>query len=136
MPCITFYLCLYSHAILICWIGEFNIPAMGVYSFIINFVSTGCKDASKWLPYSDKLGNICVALFFVLLLISTFFVNFKVSIKWPKWMQNIFDKIKGLFNKKEETKQLVNEGKAVKDVEFSEEIVNTITEDAKKEEKE
>ena len=82
------------------------------------------------------MGLICVALFFVLLLISTFFVNFKVSIKWPKWMQNIFDKIKGLFNKKEETKQLVNEGKAVKDVEFSEEIVNTITEDAKKEEKE
>jgi simple sugar transport system permease protein len=86
-------------AILICWISGFSIPAMGFYSFLINFVSTGCKDASKWLPYSDKLGNICVALFFVALLISTFFINFRVSIRWPKSIKKFFDKIKGLFKK-------------------------------------
>ena len=136
-------------AILICWIGEFNVPAMGAYSFIINFVSTGCKDASKWLPYSDKLGNICVALFFVLLLVSTFFVNFKVAVKWPKWLQKVFDAIRGFFKKigaifkkkpkdgEEEKKEVVdNNGIAMKDVEFSEEIVDTITEDTKKEEEE
>ena len=123
-------------AILICWIGEFNVPAMGLYSFIINFVSTGCKDAAKWLPYSDKLGNICVALMFVSLLISTFFINFKLSIRWPQWIQNIFDKIKLLFKKKpkEEKEVADNNGYAIKDVEFSEEMVETITEDAKKEE--
>ena len=70
-------------AILICWISNFSVPVMAFYSFLINFVSTGCKDASKWLPYSDKLGNICVALLFVALLISTFFINFKVTIKLP-----------------------------------------------------
>lgn len=70
-------------AILICWISNFSVPLMAFYSFLINFVSTGCKDASKWLPYSDKLGNICVALLFVALLISTFFINFKVTIKLP-----------------------------------------------------
>ena len=71
-------------AILVCWIGEFSVPMMAFYSFLINFVSTGCKDASKWLSYSDKVANICVALFFVALLVSTFFINFKVSIKWSK----------------------------------------------------
>ena len=70
-------------AILICWISNFSVPVMAFYSFLINFVSTGCKDASKWLPYSDKLGNICVALLFVALLVSTFFINFKVTIKLP-----------------------------------------------------
>ena len=70
-------------AILICWISNFSVPLMAFYSFLINFVSTGCKDASKWLPYSDKLGNICVALMFVALLVSTFFINFKVTIKLP-----------------------------------------------------
>ena len=123
-------------AILICWISDFSVPAMAFYSFLINFVSTGCKDASKWLNYSDKLGNICVALFFVLLLVCTFFINFKISIKWPKSIKDFFDKIKGIFKKKKEPEPLPNEGKAIKDVEFSEEIVDTITEDAKKEEEE
>ena len=81
-------------AILICWIGEFSVPVMGFYAFLINFVSTGCKDASKWLPYSDKLGNICVAILFVFLLVSTFFVNFNVYIKSAK-----LDKIKNFFKK-------------------------------------
>ena len=126
-------------AILICWISGFSIPAMGFYSFLINFVSTGCKDASKWLPYSDKLGNICVALFFVALLISTFFINFRVSIRWPKPIKKFFDKIKGLFKKKkkpDEVETVPNEGLAMKNVEFTSEIVDTITEDTKKEEEE
>ena len=86
-------------AILICWISDFSIPLMGFYSFLINFVSTGCKDASKWLPYSDKVGNVCVALFFVLLVVSTFFINFKVTIKLPPKIKAFFNK----FKKKEQT---------------------------------
>ena len=83
-------------AILICWISDFSVPLMAGYSFLINFVSTGCKDASKWLPYSDKLGNICVALFFVTLLISTFFINFKITLR-----PSLVEKIKGFFKKKQ-----------------------------------
>ena len=81
-------------AILICWISDFSVPVMAFYSFLINFVSTGCKDASKWLPYSDKLGNICVALLFVALLVSTFFINFRIIIK-----SATLEKIKNFFKK-------------------------------------
>ena len=91
-------------AILICWISNFSVPLMAFYSFLINFVSTGCKDASKWLPYSDKLGNICVALLFVALLISTFFINFKVTIKLP-WHKKAEEEVPKEEPKKEENKE-------------------------------
>ena len=97
-------------AILICWISDFSVPLMGFYSFLINFVSTGCKDASKWLPYSDKLGNVCVALFFVLLVVSTFFINFKVSIRLPNKVKEFFAKFKKKDHSSEEN-QDVKEGK-------------------------
>ena len=91
-------------AILICWISNFSVPLMAFYSFLINFVSTGCKDASKWLPYSDKLGNICVALLFVALLISTFFINFKVTIKLP-WRKKAIEEEVPKEPNKEENKE-------------------------------
>lgn len=94
-------------AILICWIGEFSVPLMAAYSFLINFISTGCKDASKWLSYSDKVGNICVALFFVALLVCTFFINFKTSINFrviwediKSFFKMIGDFFRNLFKKK------------------------------------
>ena len=72
-------------------------------------------------------------------LISTFFINFRVSIRWPKPIKKFFDLIKGLFKKKkkpDEVEAISNEGLAMKDVEFTPEIVDTITEDTKKEEEE
>ena len=126
-------------AIMICWIGNFSVPLMGLYSILISIVSTGCKNAASWLSYSDKLSNISVALFFITLIISTFFINFRVSIRLPNPIKKLFDKIKGLFKKKkkpEEVEAVPNEGLAMKDVEFTPEIVDTITEDTKKEEEE
>lgn len=98
-------------AILICWISDFSIPFMAFYSFLINFVATGCKDASKWLPYSDKLGNICVAMFFILLLVSTFFINFRVTVKWNA----LFDKFKGFFAKFKKKKEPVLEEQVIEE---------------------
>ena len=98
-------------AILICWIGEFSVPLMAVYSFLINFISTGCKDASKWLPYNDKVSNICVALFFVALLTCTFFINFKTSINFKviwesikSFFKSVGNFFKNLFKKKDKNK--------------------------------
>ena len=98
-------------AILICWIGEFSVPLMAVYAFLINFISTGCKDASKWLPYNDKVSNICVALFFVALLTCTFFINFRTSINFrviweliKSFFKSVGDFFKNLFKKKDKNK--------------------------------
>ena len=90
-------------AIMICWIGNFSVPLMGLYSVLISIVSTGCKNAASWLSYSDKLSSISVALFFITLIISTFFINFKVNIRWPEKMKVFFEK---LFKKKEKVLQL------------------------------
>ena len=70
-------------AILICWIGNFNVPLMLFYSFLISFVSSGSNTASGWLNYPNAISKVSTALFFIILIISTFFVNFKVSIKLP-----------------------------------------------------
>ena len=103
-------------AILICWIGEFSVPLMAVYAFLINFISTGCKDASKWLPYNDKVSNICVALFFVALLTCTFFINFRTSINFrviweliKSFFKSVGDFFKNLFKKKDKNKVSTHE---------------------------
>ena len=67
-------------AILICWVGNFNVPIMLFYSFLISFISSGSSTAAGWLDYSNSISKVSTALFFVILIASTFFVNFKVSI--------------------------------------------------------
>lgn len=83
-------------AILICWIGNFNVPLMLFYSFLITFVSNGSSTAASWLDYPNAISKVSTALFFVILIASSFFVNFNVSI--PA-LRRLFDKIKKFFMK-------------------------------------
>ena len=70
-------------AILVAWLGEFNVPLMVVYSFLVAFVSTGSSNAAAWIGYSSTIGNVLTGIFFLLIIVSTFFVNFRVDIKLP-----------------------------------------------------
>lgn len=83
-------------AILVCWAGNFSVPLMLLYSFLITFVSSGSGTASSALPYSGAISEVVTALFFVIIIASTFFVNFNVHIPI---LRKLIDKIKGLFNK-------------------------------------
>ena len=83
-------------AILICWIGNFNVPLMLFYSFLITFVSNGSSTAASWLDYPNAISKVSTALFFVVLIASSFFVNFNVSIPALK---RLFDKTKKFFMK-------------------------------------
>ena len=83
-------------AILVCWAGNFSVPLMLFYSFLITFVSSGSGTASSALPYSGAISEVVTALFFVIIIASTFFVNFNVHIPI---LRKLIDKIKGLFNK-------------------------------------
>ena len=71
-------------AILVSWIGGFSVPLMALYSFLITFVSVGSDNAASWIGYSSNISKISVALFFILMVASTFFINFKVHIRLPK----------------------------------------------------
>lgn len=85
-------------AILVCWAGNFNVPMMLFYSFLITFVSSGSSTASSALPYSNAISEVATAVFFIIIIASTFFVNFNVHIPW---LRKLIDKIKNLFKKKE-----------------------------------
>lgn len=70
-------------AILVAWLGEFSVPLMAIYSFLVVFVSTGSSNAAAWIGYSSTIGNVLTGVFFLLIIVSSFFVNFKVDIKLP-----------------------------------------------------
>ena len=74
-------------AILVAWLGEFNVPLMAVYSFLVSFVSVGSSNASAWIGYSSTISNVLTGIFFLLVIVSNFFVNFKVDIKWPQFFK-------------------------------------------------
>lgn len=77
-------------AIIICWIGNFNIPLMAFFSILIKFVSVGCDNAISWTSGAlviSGMKSISIALFFIVIIISTFFINFKVTIRWPSWLR-------------------------------------------------
>ena len=85
-------------AILVAWAGNFNVPLMLFYSFLITFISSGSSTASSALPYSGAISDVATAVFFVVTIASTFFVNFTVHIPV---LRKFIEKIKSLFNKKE-----------------------------------
>lgn len=91
-------------AILICWIGNFNVPLMTLYSFLITLVSSGSSTASSWLHYPNAISKVSTALFFVILIASSFFVNFDIHIPW---LRKLFKKNE----EKEETRESINEEK-------------------------
>jgi len=71
-------------SIIICWMGEFSIPAMAIYSFLTSFMTLGCENASAMIDGCDNaIAQMSVALFFLILLICTFFINFKIHINLP-----------------------------------------------------
>ena len=71
-------------AILISWLGGFSVPMMFLYAFLVSFVSIGSSNAAAWIGYSSTVSSVLTGIFFILIIASSFFINFKVHIKWPK----------------------------------------------------
>ena len=71
-------------AILISWLGGFSVPIMAIYSFLVTFVSVGSSNAAAWIGYSSTVSNVLTGIFFLLVIASSFFVDFKVRINLPK----------------------------------------------------
>ena len=81
-------------AILIAWLGEFSIPLIAVYSFLVAFVSIGSSNAAAWIGYSSTISNVLTGIFFLLIVTSTFFINFRIDLKLPMFIKNLFKKKK------------------------------------------
>ncbi len=74
-------------AILVAWLGDFSIPLIAVYSFLVAFVSIGSSNAAAWIGYSSTISNVLTGIFFLLIVVSTFFVSFKVDFKIPAFLR-------------------------------------------------
>ena len=72
-------------AILVAWLGNFNVPFMLIYSFLVSFVSIGSSNAAAWIGYSSTISNVLTGIFFLLVIISNFFINFRLHINLPKF---------------------------------------------------
>ena len=71
-------------AILVSWLGNFSVPLMAIYSFLVTFVSVGSSNSAAWIGYSATISNVLTGLFFILVISSSFFVNFKIHFHFPK----------------------------------------------------
>lgn len=89
-------------AILVAWLGDFSIPLIALYSFLVAFVSIGSSNAAAWIGYSSTISNVLTGIFFLLIVVSTFFINFKIDIPLlKKPLGAIKDFFLKLFKKKE-----------------------------------
>ena len=80
-------------AILIAWLGDFSIPLIALYSFLVAFVSIGSSNAAAWIGYSSTISNVLTGIFFLLIVVSTFFINFKIDIPViRKFLAKLFKK--------------------------------------------
>ncbi len=71
-------------AILISWLGGFSVPLMAIYSFLVTFMSIGSSNAAAWIGYSSTVSNVLTGIFFLLIIASSFFVDFKIHLNLPK----------------------------------------------------
>ena len=93
-------------AIIVCWIGNFSVPLMAFYACLITFISAGCANALDWAANGKPIAgmdSITVGLFFMIVIISTFFINFRLHIRVPESIKRIPGKIKNIFKRKEKS---------------------------------
>lgn len=65
-------------AVMISWLGHFNPLEMVIYSLLSAIITSGSSNAAGNLQYSGEVANVLSGLFFLLILTSEFFTNFRV----------------------------------------------------------
>ena len=65
-------------AVMIIWLGHFNPLEMVLYSVLNAIITVGSSNAAANLQYSGEVANVLSGLFFLLILTSEFFTNFRI----------------------------------------------------------
>ena len=68
-------------AVMISWLGHFNPLQMVLYSLLNAIITTGSSNAAANLGYSGEVASVLSGLFFLLILVSEFFIDFKIKFK-------------------------------------------------------
>ena len=71
-------------AVMISWLGHFNPLEMILYSMLNAVITTGSGSAAANLGYSGEVASVLSGIFFLIILVSEFFVNFRIILNLPK----------------------------------------------------
>ena len=86
--------------VLIAWLGGFKPSRMIIYAILVAFFQKGSTNAASAVGISkDNFSSIIVGIFFLIIIATEFFVNYKVMLKHPvgyywKLTKNIFSRKK------------------------------------------
>ncbi len=88
-------------AILVSWLSNFNPLIMLIMAFLVTFIDQGSTNAAVGFNFKDSFADIMTAVFFFVLIASTFFVNYKVEID-----EEFKNKVLNKFSKKKENLEM------------------------------
>ena len=71
-------------AVMVSWLGHFNPLEMSVYAVLYSFITIGTGSTAGDLGYSADIAAVLSGLFFLIILASEFFVNFKIKFNHHK----------------------------------------------------
>ena len=75
-------------AVMISWLGHFNPLEMALYALLNEFISTGGRNAAGNLGYSVEVARVLSGLFFLAILTSEFFTNFRIKLDFSFLRKN------------------------------------------------
>lgn len=75
-------------AVMISWLGHFNPLEMVLYSVLNAIITVGSSNAAANLQYSGEVANVLSGLFFLLILTSEFFTNFRIRFNLRQFFKN------------------------------------------------
>lgn len=98
-------------AVLVAWLANFNPLVMGGISFVLAFLTLGTsKVSSTYRLGNNDLSNVIIGLIFFAILISEFFIRFKVKFNEQNELYKKVSNIKNkIFKKKQNRKEGVEE---------------------------
>lgn len=63
--------------VMVSWLGNLNVPEMGLYSFLVSIVTKGSRSVSN----AESFPNIMTAIFVFTLIACDFFANYKINFR-------------------------------------------------------
>ena len=67
-------------AIIVVWLGKFNVIAMALISFMLQFFSKGAMQIASDFNLNDYIANIVTAIILFFIIASEFFCNYSIVI--------------------------------------------------------
>lgn len=75
-------------AVMVSWLGHFNPLEMVLYAFLNSVITTGSNTAAGNIGYSGEVSYVLSGLFFLVIITSEFFINFRIKFNFKRNKNN------------------------------------------------